>query len=107
MLSCRNTMAMKGLRKSTCFVLFAVYGIAAFIRRKAGIYLLLKSHFVYFDYAEPVFFFLLDYLAIMTLFALRGQAVVSLFSSVIVSAKTDQYENDFQIILTNLKKMVK
>ena len=44
-------------------MLCAVCGVAAFIRRKAGIYLLLKSHFVYFDYAEPVFFFLLDYLA--------------------------------------------
>lgn len=66
----------------SAFVLFAVYGVAAFIRRKAGSYLLLKSHFVYFDYAEPVFFFLLDYLAIMTLFALMGQAVVYLIQRV-------------------------
>lgn len=52
--------------------LFAGYGIIAFVRRDVGTYLLLKSHFVFFDYSEPVIFFLIDYLAIMGLFVLIG-----------------------------------
>lgn len=52
--------------------LFAGYGIIAFVRRDVGTYLLLKSHFVFFDYSEPVAFFLIDYLAVMGLFVLIG-----------------------------------
>ena len=52
--------------------LTAAYGIFAFIRRDVGVYLLLKSHFVFFDYSEPVIFFLLDYLAVMGLFVCIG-----------------------------------
>ena len=52
--------------------LFSAYGIAAFIRRKVGIYLTLRSHFVFFDYSEPLAFFLLDYLAVMGLFVMLG-----------------------------------
>ena len=52
--------------------LLAVYGIRAFVRRDVGIYLLLKSHFVFYDYSEPVVYFLFDYLAVMGLFVLAG-----------------------------------
>lgn len=52
--------------------LFAAYGIVAFIRRDVGLYLLLKSHFVFFDYTEPLIFFLLDDLAVMGLFVMIG-----------------------------------
>lgn len=52
--------------------LFAVYGIVAFSRRNVGLYLLLRSHFVFFDYSEPLVFFLLDYLAVMGLFVCIG-----------------------------------
>ena len=52
--------------------LAAAYGIAAFIRRDVGFYLLLQSHFVFFDYTEPLILFLLDYLAVMGLFVLLG-----------------------------------
>lgn len=52
--------------------LFAAYGIYAFWRRDVGIYLLMKSHFVFFDYSEPVAAFLLDYLAVMGLFVFLG-----------------------------------
>ena len=43
-----------------------------FVRRDVWRYLLLKSHFVFFDYTEPLVRFLLDYLAVMSLFVLAG-----------------------------------
>lgn len=55
--------------------LFAAYGVYAFVRRDIGIYLLLKSHFVFFDFTEPIAFFLLDYLAVMGLFLFAGNAL--------------------------------
>ena len=48
------------------------YGVYAFIRRDIGIYMLLRSHFVFFDYEEPLVFFYLDYIAVMGLFLLIG-----------------------------------
>ncbi len=46
----------------------AVYGLYAFINRDFLIYLLLKTHFVFMDFEEPIPFYYLDYLAIMGLF---------------------------------------
>ena len=51
---------------------FAAYGVVAFVRRDVWRYLLLKNHFVFFDYTEPLTHFLLDYLAVMGLFVLVG-----------------------------------
>ena len=34
--------------------------------------MLLRSHFVFFDYEEPLVFFYLDYIAVMGLFLLIG-----------------------------------
>lgn len=48
------------------------YGIYAFFKRELGGYLLLKNQFVFFDFEEPLVFFLLDYLAIMGLFICMG-----------------------------------
>lgn len=50
--------------------LWAAYGAVAFVRRDVWRYLLPKSHFVFFDYTEPLVRFLLDYLAVMSLFVL-------------------------------------
>ena len=50
----------------------AVYGIYAFVKRDIGNYMLLKVHFVFFDYDEPLFFFMLDYMAVMGLFIFMG-----------------------------------
>lgn len=50
----------------------AGYGIYAFIKRDIGIYMLLRSHFVFFDYEEPLVFFYLDYIAVMGLFIWIG-----------------------------------
>lgn len=46
----------------------SAYGIAEFIRRDLITYMLLQTHFVFFDYSEPVYIFYLDYLAIMGAF---------------------------------------
>lgn len=49
-------------------VLIAGYGAYAFIDREIGSYMLLKNTFVFFDFEEPLFFFFIDYLAMMGLF---------------------------------------
>ena len=54
---------------------FAAYGAVAFVRRDVGLYLLLKSHFVFYDFSEPLIAFLLDYLAMMGLFVAAGYFV--------------------------------
>lgn len=43
----------------------AVYGLAAFFRRGLLSYLLVRTQFVFFDYAEPAPLFYFDYLAMM------------------------------------------
>lgn len=48
---------------------FAVgYGVYAFIQREIGKYMLLINHFAFFDFEEPLIFFLADYIAVMFLF---------------------------------------
>ena len=70
--------AVKGTSKvRICMLRIAVavvatYGMYAFVKRDIGNYMLLKVHFVFFDYDEPLFFFLLDYIAIMSLFIFVG-----------------------------------
>ena len=49
-----------------------MYSAVTFHRRGVGLYLQLRSHFVFYDYSEPVIFFLIDYLSIMALFVLIG-----------------------------------
>ena len=53
------------------------YGIHAFFKRELGSYLLLKNQFVFFDFEEPLVFFLLDYLAVMGLFVCIGHSLAS------------------------------
>ena len=52
--------------------LWALNGAFAFHRRGVGPYLLLRSHFVFYDYSEPVIFFLIDYLSVMVMLVLIG-----------------------------------
>lgn len=59
-----------GLRLLAC--LWAVYGAVSFWNRGVGDYLLLRSHFLFLDFSEPVIFYLLDYLSIMVMFVLLG-----------------------------------
>ena len=53
-------------------VIIAIYGIYAFIKRDIGIYMLLQSAFVFFDYEEPLILFYIDYIAVMGLFIWIG-----------------------------------
>lgn len=55
--------------------LWASYGVFAFRRRNVGLYLMLKSHFVFYDYSEPVIFFLIDCLSVMVMFVLIGYCI--------------------------------
>lgn len=50
----------------------ACYGVYAFFKREIGSYMLLKNQFVFFDFDEPLIFFLLDYIAVMGLFVFIG-----------------------------------
>ncbi len=56
--------------------LFAAYGVYAFFYRNLGDYLLLRSHFVFFDYGEPVWRFLMDYAAIMAAVVTAGCRII-------------------------------
>lgn len=58
-------------------LLFAGYGLVAFFRRDIGNYMLLRYHFVFFDFDEPLILFLFDYLAVLFLFAAVGYALCS------------------------------
>ena len=56
-------------------VLMAGYGAYAFFKRQIGTYMLMASHFVFFNYEEPLVFLLVDYLAVMGLFVCIGHYV--------------------------------
>ena len=53
----------------------AAYGVYAFMKRDIGCYMLLKSEFVFFDFEEPLAFFFVDYLAVMSLFVFLGHYI--------------------------------
>ena len=48
----------------------------------AGEYLLMKMHFVFYDYTENVIFFMLDYLAVMILIAVAGYYISMLLKKI-------------------------
>ena len=48
--------------------LVAGYAVYAFIRREIGHYMFLQNQYVFFDFEEPLIFFLADYIAVMALF---------------------------------------
>ena len=52
--------------------LIAGLGLWAFVKRQIGSYMLLRNQFVFFDFDEPLVFFLADYIAIMGLFVMIG-----------------------------------
>ena len=71
----KNTMKKSKWLCITARILCAgisAYGVYAFITRQLGNYMLLKMQFVFFNYDEPVILFLLDYAAMMVLFATIG-----------------------------------
>lgn len=66
----------------TIAILIAGYGIYAFIRRGIGRYMLMLDHFVYFDFDEPILFFIADYVAVMRLFVFLGHYLTIIFKKV-------------------------
>ena len=52
--------------------LIAGYGVYAFIKREIGSYMLLRIQFTFFNFDEPLYFFLFDYIAVMGLFVFIG-----------------------------------
>ncbi len=66
----------------TIAALIAVYGAYAFVKRDFGNYMLLRYHFVFLDFEEPLGVFLLDYVAIMGLFVYVGYYISVLLISV-------------------------
>ena len=53
-------------------VLAAVYGAVSFYRRDLFSYLLLRTHFVFFNFEEPLALFFADNISIMGLFSFLG-----------------------------------
>lgn len=81
------TMVGKLFKKPSSFRCFEVrlitffmacYGIYAFYKRQIGNYLLMRMHFVFYDYTENVMFFILDYLAVMVFIAMIGYYISKL-----------------------------
>ena len=54
----------------------SVYGCLAFVKRGFPGYMMGSTMFAFFDYSEPVIFFVLDYLAVMILFMMVGCLVI-------------------------------
>ncbi len=65
--SAARTMALR-----TFTALLGLWGIFAFLRREIGSYLFLRNQFVFFDFSQPLLFFVTDYIAVMALFAMAG-----------------------------------
>lgn len=71
----RESSAVRKWAGRTLALVISGYGIYAFIKRDIGDYMFLRSHFVFFDYEEPLLFFYLDYIAVMGLFVFLGYYV--------------------------------
>lgn len=53
-------------------ILLVIYGAYALLKRQFLSYITLRMHFVFFDYTEPVIFYLMDLMAIMILMGSIG-----------------------------------
>ena len=60
----------------------SVYGIYAFITRQISDYMLLKTQFAFFDFNEPIMRFLMDYVAMIVLFATLGYYLSKLLARI-------------------------
>lgn len=68
-------------------VIVALYGIYAFVTRQITEYMFLRNQFVFFDFDEPIIFFLMDYMAMMGLFAATGYYISKLLHKKIRNRK--------------------
>ena len=62
------------------FLLIAAYGCFAFVRRDLASRLFVRTFFAWFDFSEPVIFFLLDYVSMMILFAVIAYYLAKLLA---------------------------
>ena len=58
------------------------YGIYALIRRQFPDYMFLWNQYSFFDFEEPLFFFLLDYVSVMVLFATFGCGLMTVLPKI-------------------------
>lgn len=56
----------------------SAYGLYVFLSRKISDYMLLKTHFVFFDFSESILFFIFNYVSMMVLFGAIGYYVAKL-----------------------------
>lgn len=61
-----------------CVVAVCAYGAFAFVKRMFPDYLFLRVQYAFFDFSEPLALFMLDYLAVMVLFATAGYCLANL-----------------------------
>ena len=59
-------------------LMLALYGVFAFFKRQLPGYMFFQLQFAFFDFDEPLAYFLLDYLAMMLLFMSCGAGLQSL-----------------------------
>lgn len=56
----------------------SAYGLYVFLSRKIPDYMLLKTHFVFFDFSESILFFIFNYVSMMVLFGTIGYYVAKM-----------------------------
>ncbi len=59
-------------------VVIAAYGAYALFRRQIAEYLFLRTRFLFLDPSEPIIFFFLDYMAVMSLFVCIAHCLAEL-----------------------------
>ena len=62
--------------------LVCLYGVYAFIKRQIPSYMFLQTRFAFFDFSESRILFILDYLAVMVLFAVIGLLISAGLSNI-------------------------
>ncbi|MCQ5128396.1 DUF4405 domain-containing protein [Butyricicoccus faecihominis] len=70
--------------------LMSAYGVYAFARRDLTEYLFLKTQYVFFDFSEPLPWFLLDYAAILALLTVIGHIAAK--TAIRLSVRTQSQE---------------
>ncbi len=68
-------------------ILLLIYGVYAFIKRGFTDYLFMKVMFAFYDFSELVVWFLIDYVAVMVMFALLGYYLMKLIRRIQILQK--------------------
>lgn len=58
----------------------SAYGVYAFIHRQLGEYMMLRTQYVFFDFSEPMLFFMTDYIAILLMSVFAGYYFFKFFT---------------------------